>query len=59
MHCELQATVFTPYALKNDTNFNLHFLASNKKTLDRCILEWFMNAYVHCFTAYAYHWQIL
>ena len=44
MHFELQVTVFTPYALKNDTNLMLHFLASNKKTLYRCILE-FMNAY--------------
>lgn len=35
----LEATVFTPYALKNDTNFNLHFLASNKKTLDRDVEE--------------------
>lgn len=35
MHIELQVTVFTPYALKNDTDFMLHFLASNKKTLYR------------------------
>ncbi|XP_031743221.1 uncharacterized protein LOC101222087 isoform X2 [Cucumis sativus] len=26
----LEVTVFTPYALKNDTNFKLHFLISNK-----------------------------
>ncbi|XP_022977391.1 uncharacterized protein LOC111477741 isoform X1 [Cucurbita maxima] len=31
----LEVTVFTPYALKNDTNLMLHFLASNKKTLYR------------------------
>ncbi|XP_050944650.1 uncharacterized protein LOC103484730 isoform X3 [Cucumis melo] len=26
----LEATLFTPYTLKNDTNFKLHFLTSNK-----------------------------
>ncbi|XP_038880803.1 uncharacterized protein LOC120072502 isoform X2 [Benincasa hispida] len=35
----LEVTVFTPYALKNDTNFKLHFLASNKKTLYRDVKE--------------------
>ncbi|XP_022132801.1 uncharacterized protein LOC111005570 isoform X3 [Momordica charantia] len=35
----LEVSVFAPYALKNDTNFMLRFLASNKKTLYRDVEE--------------------